>query len=129
LIKPITEEWEKIKQIIATLANKELTQSNLIKKLCKYRQTRTLKAIFEFEKLIRSIYTLRYLRDFQLQKDIHRSQNRIESYHQLRATIAKVTGKKQIIGKTDIGYFCPTPRKGALQYMVFNISCFHLQLA
>jgi TnpA family transposase len=98
----ITEEWEKIKQIIATLANKELTQSNIVKKLCKYRQTRTLKAIFEFEKLIRSMYTLKYLRDFQLQKDIHRSQNRIESYHQLRATIAKVTGKKQITGKTDI---------------------------
>lgn len=98
----IIEEWPKIKQIIATLANKEMTQSNLIKKLCKYKQTRTLKAIFEYDKLIRSIYTLKYLRDFQLQKDVHRSQNRIEAYHQLRAVIAKINGKKHIIGKTDI---------------------------
>lgn len=37
-----------------------------------------------------------------MKKEVNRSQNRIESYHQLRATISKVTGKKQIIGKTDI---------------------------
>ena len=33
---------------------------------------------------------------------MHKSQNRIESYHQLRAAIAKVGGKKQLYGKTDI---------------------------
>jgi hypothetical protein len=37
--------------------------------------------------LIRSLYTLRYLRDPQLQRDVHRSQNRIESYHRLRSAI------------------------------------------
>ena len=42
----------------------------------------TRRAIFEFDKLIRSIYTLRYLRDPQLERNVHRSQNRIESYHQ-----------------------------------------------
>ena len=63
---------------------------------------RTRKAIFEFDKLIRSIYTLRYLRDPQLQRDVHRSQNRVESYHQLRSFISQVSGKKQLIGKTDL---------------------------
>ena len=63
---------------------------------------RTRKAIFEFDKLIRSIYTLRYLRDPQLQLDVHRSQNRVESYHQLRSFISQVSGKKQLIGKTDL---------------------------
>jgi hypothetical protein len=38
----------------------------------------------------------------QLQKTVHKSQNRIESYHQLRAAIAKVGGKKQLYGKTEI---------------------------
>jgi TnpA family transposase len=57
---------------------------------------------FEFDKLIRSIYTLRYLCDPQLQRNVHRSQNRIESYHQLRSAIAQVGGKKQLTGKTDI---------------------------
>ncbi len=53
-------------------------------------------------KLIRSIYTLRYLRDPQLQRDVHRSENRIESYHQLRATVAKVNGRKELSGRTDL---------------------------
>ena len=30
------------------------------------------------------------------------SQNRIESYHQLRSTIAQVGGKKELTGRTDI---------------------------
>jgi hypothetical protein len=47
-------------------------------------------------------YTLRYLRDPQLQRNVHRSQNRIESYHQLRAAIAQVGGKKELTGRTDI---------------------------
>lgn len=98
----IIEEWEKIKQIILTLATKETTQSNIIKKLCTYKQNRVLKAIFELDKLKRSIYTLRYLRDVELQKNVHRSQNRIESYHQLRAAILKVNGRKQLTGKTDL---------------------------
>jgi TnpA family transposase len=101
-IKLIAEEWDKIKQIILTLATKETTQSKIIKKLCTYRQNRTLKAIFEFDKLVRSIYTLKYLMDPNLQQNVHRSQNRIESFHQLRAAISRVNGKKQLIGKTDI---------------------------
>jgi hypothetical protein len=52
--------------------------------------------------LIRSIYTLRYLRDPQLQRNVHRSQNRIESYHQLRSAIAQVGGKKELTARTDI---------------------------
>lgn len=47
-------------------------------------------------------YTLRYLRDPQLQRNVHRSQNRIESYHQLRSAIAQVGGKKKLTGRTDL---------------------------
>ncbi len=67
-----------------------------------HRPNPTRRAIFEFHKLIRSIYTLRYLRDPQLQRNVHRSQNRIESYHQLRSAIAHVGGKKELTGWTDI---------------------------
>jgi len=62
----------------------------------------TRRAIFEFDKLVRSIYILRYLRHPQLQRDVQRSQNRIESYHQLRSAIAQVGGKKELTGRTDI---------------------------
>ena len=80
-----------------------MTQSMLIKKLCTYKQEHRLrKALFEFDKLIRSIHTLNYLLDPTIQRNTHRSQNRVESYHQLRAAIAQAYGKKQLTGKTDI---------------------------
>ena len=99
----IADEKANIDQIVATLGLKEMTQGTLIRKLCTYtQQNPTRRAIFEFDKLIRSIYTLRYLRDPQLQRNVHRSQNRIESYHQLRSAIAQVGGKKELTGRTDI---------------------------
>jgi len=99
----IVDEKDNIDQIVATLGLKEMTQGTLIRKLCTYTQPNpTRRAIFEFDKLIHSIYSLRYLRDPQLQRKIHRSQNRIESYHQLRSAIAQVGGKKELTGRTDI---------------------------
>jgi TnpA family transposase len=99
----IANENANIDQIVATLGLKEMTQGTLIRKLCTYTQPNpTRRAIFEFDKLVRSIYTLRYLRNPQLQRDVQRSQNRLESYHQLRAAIAQVGGKKELTGKTDI---------------------------
>lgn len=98
----IEEEWPNIIPIITALGLKEISQSTLIKKLCNYTtDNRTRKAIFEYDKLIRSIYTLKYLQDRKLQRDVHRSQNRIESYHQLRAAIASAYGKKQLTGRGE----------------------------
>jgi TnpA family transposase len=99
----IVSEKANIDRIIATLGLKEMTQGTLIRKLCTYTAPNpTRRAIFEFDKLVRSIYTLRYLRDPQLERNVHRSQNRIESYHQLRSSIAQVGGKKELTGRTDI---------------------------
>lgn len=111
LIKPvgqidrnlIVSEKANMDRIAATLGLKEMSQSVLMRKICTLSgHNRTRKAIFEFDKLIRTIYTLRYLRNPQLQRDVHRSENRIESYHQLRATIAQVHGKKELTGRTDL---------------------------
>ena len=33
---------------------------------------------------------------------MHRSQNRIEAYHQLRSALAQVRGRKELIGHTDL---------------------------
>lgn len=99
----IEEESPNLQRIIATLGLKEIKQSTLIKKLCTYtQQNRTRKALFEFDKIIRSLYTLKYLHDPKLQRNIHRSQNRIEAYHPLRAAIAQAYGTKQLSGRTDI---------------------------
>ncbi len=99
----IIDEWPNLKRIMATLALKETTQSIIIKKLCTYTHTNKMRqALFEYDKLERSIYTLKYLSDSKLQQIVHHSQNRIESYHNLRAAIAQVNGKKELHGKTDI---------------------------
>ena len=99
----IISEKDNIDRIVATLGIKEMSQSVLVRKLCTLSgHHRTRKAIFEFDKLIRSIDTLRYLRDTQFQRNVHRSQNRIESYHQLRSVIAQVSGRKELIGHTDL---------------------------
>lgn len=57
----IVSEKPNIDQIVATLALKEMTQGTLIRKLCTYTAPNAARrAIFEFDKLVRSIYTLRY---------------------------------------------------------------------
>jgi TnpA family transposase len=99
----ISAEKASMDQIAATLGLKEMSQSVLMRKICTLSgHHRTRKAIFEYDKLVRTIYTLRYLRDPQLQRNVHRSENRIESYHQLRSTIAQVNGKKELTGRTDL---------------------------
>ncbi|MMZ44866.1 Tn3 transposase DDE domain protein [compost metagenome] len=99
----IAREEANMAQIAATLALKEMTQGTLVRKLCTYTvQNPTRRAVFEFNRLIHSIYTLHYLRDPQRERNAHRSQNRIESYHQLRAAIARVGGRKELTGRTDI---------------------------
>ncbi|MET3140070.1 TnpA family transposase [Undibacterium sp. GrIS 1.2] len=99
----IVAEKTNLDHIAATLGLKEMSQSVLVRKICTLSgHHRTRKALFEYDKLIRTIYTLRYLRDPQLQRDVNRSENRIESYHQLRSTIAQVNGKKELTGRTDL---------------------------
>jgi TnpA family transposase len=99
----ITDQKESMDQVVATLALKEISQSTLIKKLCSLpSHNNTRKAIFEFDKLVRSIYTLKCILDPKILSDVHRSQNRIESYHNLRASISRVGGRKALLGHTDI---------------------------
>ncbi|OFC62464.1 hypothetical protein BBW68_09720 [Candidatus Erwinia dacicola] len=101
----IIREKSNLDHIVATLGLKEITQGTLVRKLCTYTTTNpTRQALFEYDRLIRSIYTLKYLRDPQLELNIRRFQNRIESYHQLRAAVTKVGvgGKKELTGKNDI---------------------------
>jgi TnpA family transposase len=96
----IESEQAPFDQIIATLGLKEMTQSTLVRKLCALpQQNRTRKAIFEYDKLIRSIYTLRYLRDPQMQRDAHRSQNRIESYHHYDHLLPRSAARNSSLGK------------------------------
>ena len=60
----IVSEKANIDRIIATHGFEGDDAGTLIRKLCTYTAPNpTRRAIFEFDKLVRSIYTLRYLRD------------------------------------------------------------------
>jgi len=87
-LQAIAAEQANIDRIVATLGLKEMTQGTLVRKLCTYDANPTRWAIFDYDRLVRSIYTLRYLRDPKLQSHVQRSQTRIESYHQLRSASA-----------------------------------------
>ena len=99
----ILNEVLNINRIVASLASKEISQSTLIRKLCQLPpENKTRQAIFEYNKLIRSIYTLKCILDPKILIDSHRSQNRLESYHALRGHIGKVGGRKALLGLTDV---------------------------
>ena len=67
----ITREKSNLNRIVATLGLKEMTQGTLIRKLCTYTTASpTRQAVFEYDRLVRSIYTLKYLRDPQLEVSV-----------------------------------------------------------
>ncbi|CAO5675590.1 MAG: Tn3 family transposase ISPsy42 [Holosporales bacterium] len=63
---------------------------------------KTRNAIFEYDRLVRSIYTLKCILDPTILQTVGKSQNRIESYHALKAAITKSTGRKALIRQTDL---------------------------
>lgn len=57
----IIREKSNLDRIVATLGLKEMTQGTLVRKLCTYTTTNpTRQALFEYGRLVRSIYTLKY---------------------------------------------------------------------
>ena len=89
----IVEEWPNIQHIMASLAQKETTQSAIVRKLSSYpRQNRTKKALWELDNICRSIYLLDYMDDRLLRKHVTKALNRGEAYHRLKKAIAHVNG-------------------------------------
>ncbi|MCP9270250.1 Tn3 family transposase [Xenorhabdus sp. XENO-1] len=103
LIKPIrkvneeriVEEWPNIQHIMASLGQKETTQSSIVRKLSSYaRQNKTKKALWELDNIIRSIYMLDYIDNKSLRQYVAKALNRGEAYHRLKKAIAHVNGGK-----------------------------------
>lgn len=97
----IMKEADNILRIFATLAVKENIQSNIVRKLSSYQSNDTLRALIELDKIVMSLYMLDYIDDEEMRKNVHRSLNLGESFHQLRSAIAKVSGRK-LISKNEI---------------------------
>jgi TnpA family transposase len=103
LIKPsrkvletlICSEWPNIQRIMASLAQKDVTQATMVRKLNAYaRQNRTKKALAELDNICRTLYILDYIDDVELRQSVQKALNRGEAYHRFRRAIAYVNSGK-----------------------------------
>jgi TnpA family transposase len=103
LIKPvrktfdalIVKEWPNIQRILASLAQKDVTQATVVRKLSSYaRQNQTKKALWELDNIRRSIYILDFIDDPILRQSVQKALNRGEAYHRMRRAISYVNSGK-----------------------------------
>jgi TnpA family transposase len=103
LIKPsrktyaelIEKEWPTVQRIMASLAQKDVTQATIVRKLASYtRQNQTKKALWELENICRTLYILEFIDDVELRQCVQKALNRGEAYHRLRRAVAFVNGGK-----------------------------------
>lgn len=91
--KLIAQEWDNIQHIVCSLSHKTTTQSTIIRKLSNGK-SRTLSALHEYDRLIKSIYVLEYVDNSTLRHYVQQALNRGEAYHQLKRAITSVNGNK-----------------------------------
>jgi TnpA family transposase len=103
LIKPsrkvfdtlIGKEWPNIQRILASLAQKDVTQATIVRKLASYkRQNQTKKALWELDNICRSLHILDFIDDPILRQRIQKALNRGEAYHRMRRAISYVNAGK-----------------------------------
>ena len=91
----IESEWPNIQRIMVSLAQKDVTQATIIRKLSSYaRQNQTKKALWELENICRTLYILDFIDDVELRQSVQKALNRGEAYHRLRRAVAYVNGGK-----------------------------------
>ena len=91
----IEKEWPTIQRIMASLAQKDVTQATIVRKLASYaRQNQTKKALWELENICRTLYALEFIDDVELRQCVQKALNRGEAYHRLRRAVAFVNGGK-----------------------------------
>ena len=111
LIKPtrkvlealIIEEWPNIQRIMASLAQNDVTQATIVRKLSSYaRKNQTKKALWELDNICRTLYILDFIDDVVLRQNVQKTLNRGETYHRFRRAIAYVnSGKFRVKTETE----------------------------
>jgi TnpA family transposase len=103
LIKParkindtlICQEWPNIQRIMVSLAQKDVTQATIVRKLSSYaRQNQTRKALWELDNICRTLHILEFIDDAGLRQRVQKALNRGEAYHRFRRAIAYVNAGK-----------------------------------
>ncbi len=99
--KLIVDGWETIQQILMTLHSKDASQATIVRKLANRKnKMKSIKGLLEYDRLIKCIYMLDLMNNETFERNITRSLNRVESYHQLQRRIEGVNGGK-FRGKSD----------------------------
>jgi TnpA family transposase len=102
LIKPgrkayddlICKEWPNVQRIIASIAQKDVTQANMVRMLSSYgRQNQTKKALWELDNLCRTLYILTFIDDLGLRQSVQKALNRGEAYHRFPRHRLRQRGK------------------------------------
>jgi TnpA family transposase len=76
----ISNNWDNILRLVATIKLKETTASQLFRRLSSYsRQNPLYHAIKEFGKIIKTIFLLKYIDDVQVRQDVEKQLNKLES--------------------------------------------------
>lgn len=86
--KLIEENWDGILRLVATLKTKEVTASQLFRRLSSYSREHPLyRALKEFGKIIKTIFLLKYIDDVDLRKQIQKMLNKIEGSNKLAKAV------------------------------------------
>ncbi len=87
--KLIEENWDDILRLIVTIKLKEITASELFRRLNSYSKQHALyRALKAFGKIIKSIFILRYIDNLELRQMIERQLNKIEQAHHFTRAVS-----------------------------------------
>ena len=87
--KLIQKEWDNIQRVIGSLLLGETSQHLIISKLSSHKRVnKTKEALWEYDKILMSIYMLKFINDPTIRKNVRHALNRGEAYHKLRRAIA-----------------------------------------
>ena len=80
-----------ITRVLMSLILQENTQTTIIRKLSSHdRYAKLQAALYEYNKIFKTIHVLNMINDLELRKAIKAARNRTEAYHQLQGRIRKV---------------------------------------
>ncbi len=87
--KRFIEQWDTIQRIMASLALKTTSQSNIVRKLSSFtRVNEAQAAMADYNDIIKSIFMLEYTHSDTFRRHIQKALNRGEGYHRLRKNVA-----------------------------------------
>lgn len=101
-VDAVHDGWDYAQRIVVSLHQKNISQSDLVGKLSRSSPSdKSLKALREFDRLLKANYILEYMDDEAFRRYVQVVLNRGEAYHFLQSSLRKAGGGKGFRGKSD----------------------------